>query len=156
MADISTTPDEDADEARGVMSGKQSKPDSPRMLLDGRSLEEQKEILEDMNRVAIRHKITHSTAIGSNEKHVFTVVDFKNAQVGAKSLAGAKEGGKAKAGSHPKLERDIELARKFQQQKRAGIRFSDTHLMERIGRSEGLKRSAAIAAIKRGLAALPK
>src|SRR5262245_66372155 len=95
------------------MSGKRSKPDSPRMLLDGRSPEEVKAILEDLNRAMIPHQITHSTAIGTNEPHVFTVVDFKNQQVGAKSIAGAKKGGHAKASSHPKLERDIELARAF-------------------------------------------
>jgi hypothetical protein len=142
------------------MSGKRSKPDSPRMLLDGRSPEERNAILEDLNRVMIRHKITHSTAIGTNDPHVFTVVDFKNAQVGAKSIAGAKKGGHAKAGSHPKLERDIELARDFQQRKRSashsGGKVSDTELMERVGRCHQLKRTAVIAAIKRGLAALRK
>jgi hypothetical protein len=142
------------------MSGKRSKPDSPRMLLEGRSPEEEKAILEDINRVMIRHGITHSTAIDTNQLHVFTVVDFKNAQVGAKSIAGAKKGGHAKAGSHPKLEREIELAREFQRRKPAildsGSNVSDTALMERIGSGHGLKRSAAIAAIKRGLAALRK
>src|SRR5262249_38156969 len=142
------------------MSGKRSKPDSPRMLLEGRSPEEVKAILEDINRVMIPHRITHSTVIDTNELHVFTDVDFKNAQVGAKSIAGAKKGGHAKAGSHPKLEREIELARVFLQRKRAildsGNNVSDTTLMERIGRHHGLKRSAAIAAIKRGLAALRK
>jgi hypothetical protein len=137
------------------MSGKRSKRDTPRMLLDGRSPEEQKAILEDMNRVALRHKITHSTAIGTDELHVVTLEDFKNAQVGAKSRASAKEGGHAKAGSSPKLERDIELARTFQRRKRlsSGI-ISDTQRMMQIGSAQGLKRSAAIAAIKRGLAAL--
>jgi hypothetical protein len=139
---------------------KRNKPDSPRMLLDGRSPKEEKAILQDFNRLAIRHRITHTTAIGTNEPHVFTVVDFKNAQIGAKSIAGAKKGGHAKAGSHPKLEREIELARQFQQRKQmilhSGSDISDTALMERIGSAHGLKRTAAIAAIKRGLAALPK
>src|SRR5262249_46149845 len=142
------------------MSGKRSKPDSPRMLLDGHSPEEQEAILEDLNRVAIRRRITHSTAIGTNEPHVFTVVDFKNAQSGAKSNAGAKKGGHAKAGSHPTLERDIKMARQFRRRKRAildsGSNLSDTALMEEIGRAQGLKRSAAVAAIKRVLAVLPK
>jgi len=143
------------------MSGKRSKPDSPRMLLEGRSPEEQKAILEDINRVMIQHRITHSTAIDTDELHVVTLVDFKNAQVGAKSIAGAKKGGHAKAGSHPKLEREIELARDFQRRKQAILdsgsgNVSDTELMKRIGSGHGLKRSAAIAAIKRGLAALRK
>jgi hypothetical protein len=136
------------------MSGKRSKPDSPRMLLDGHSPEEQEAFFEDLNRLGIRHKITHSTAIGTNESHVFTVVDFKNAQGGAKSNAGAKKGGHAKAGSHPKRERDIEMARQYQ--RRRGRNLSDTALMESIGSGYGLKRSAAIAAIKGGLAALSK
>src|SRR5262245_56015025 len=143
------------------MSGKRSKPDSPRMLLEGRSPEEKEAILEDLNHVMIRHRITSSTAIDTNELHVVTLVDFKNAQVGAKSIAGAKKGGHAKAGSHPKLEREIELAREFQRRKRAILdsgssNVSDTALMERIGSGHGLKRSAAIAAINRGLAALRK
>jgi len=162
MADIPTSPDEDAEHfARlSVMSGKRSKPDSPRNLLEGRSPEEKKAILEDMNRVMIRHRITHSTAIDTNELHVVADADFKNAQVGAKSIAGAKKGGHAKAGSHPKLEREIELARVFLRRKQAlhsgSSNLSDTALMERIGSGYGLKRSAAIAAIKRGLAALLK
>ena len=137
------------------MSGKRTKPDIPRMLLEGRSPEEQKAILEDMNRVMIRHGITQSTAIDTNKLHVVTVADFENAQVGAKSIAGAKKGGHAKAGSSPKLERDIQLAGEFQRRKQvlySGSRISATKLMERIGSAEGLKRSAAIAAIKRGLA----
>jgi hypothetical protein len=142
------------------MSGQRSKPDNPRMLLDGHSPEEQKAFFKDLNRVGIRHKITHSTTIGSNEPHVFTVVDFENAQSGAKSIAGAKKGGHAKAGSHPTLERNIKMAREYQQRERAalhsGSTVSDTALMESIGRVHGLKRSAAIAAIKRGLAALSK
>jgi hypothetical protein len=124
------------------MSGKRSKRDTPRMLLDGRSPEEQKAILEDMNRVALRHKITHSTAIGTDELHVVTLEDFKNAQVGAKSRAGATEGGNAQR----RKERILDSA----------SNVSDTMLMERIGGGHGLKRSAAIAAIKRGLAALRK
>ena len=80
------------------MSGKRSKPDSPRNLLDGHSPEEKKTILEDLNSVMMRHRITHSTAIDTNKLHVVTVVDFENAQVGAKSLAGAKKGGHAKGG----------------------------------------------------------
>ena len=138
------------------MSGKRSKPDFPRMLLESRSPEEQKAILEDFNGVMMRHGITNSTA-NTNELHVVTLVDFENAQVGAKSIAGAKKGGHAKAGSHPKLEREIELARDFQRRKQAildsGSNVSDTTLMERIGSGHELKRTAAIAAIKRGLAA---
>ena len=139
------------------MSGKRSNPDSPRMLLEGRSPEEKEAILEDLNHVMIRHRVTHTTAIDTNKLHVVTLVDFKNAQVGAKSIAGAKKGGHAKAGSHPKLEREIELARDFQRRKQAildsGSNVSDTTLMERIGSGHELKRTAAIAAIKRGLAA---
>ena len=138
------------------MSGERSKPDSPRNLLDGHSPEEKKAILEDLNSVMMRHRITHSTAIDTNKLHVVTVVDFENAQVGAKSTAGAKKGGHAKAGSSSKLERDIEMAREFQRRKRAildsGSKVSDAKLMERIGSVYGLKRSASIAAIKRGLA----
>jgi hypothetical protein len=136
------------------MSGKRSKPDSPRMLLDGHSPEEQKAILEDMNGVMMRHRITHSTVIDTNELHVVTLVDFNNQQAGAKSSAGAKKGGHAKAGSHPKRERDIEMARQYQ--RRRGRNLSDTALMESIGSDYGLKRSAAIAAMKGGLAALSK
>jgi hypothetical protein len=160
MADIPTTPDGGRGsfrKARSVMSGKRSKPDGPpRMLLDGRSPEDQKAILEDMNGVMIRHRVT-STATGTNELHVVTMADFEHAQVGAKSVAGAKKGGNAKAGSSSKLERDIELAWEFQRKRaKSGSTISDTALMERIGSRDGLKRSAAIAAIKRGLAALPK
>src|SRR5262249_7053072 len=112
---------------------------------------------EDLNGVMMRHRITHSTAIDTNKLHVVTLVDFKNAQVGAKAIAGAKKSGHAKAGSHPKLERDIELARVFQRRKQArlgsGSNVSDTALMVRIGSDRGLKRSASIAAVKRGLAA---
>ena len=51
------------------------------------------------------------------------------------------------------------MARLFLLRKRAlasGSNLSDTTLMEHIGSVYGLKRSAAIAAIKRGLAALGK
>lgn len=79
------------------------------------------------------------------------------ALLGAKSLNGSRQGGRARARalSVKTAARDLRMARQFKQ-KRPHSRLSNTALMSEIGKDEELGRSASNAAVKRGLASLSK
>jgi hypothetical protein len=70
--------------------------------------------------------------------------EWLNKQAGAKVRAGAKRGGRK---VDPK--RDHMMAQEFRK-RRPQSKLSDTALMAKIGTEHGLRRSAAIEAIKRG------
>jgi len=84
--------------------------------------------------------------LGTLIKEVDILVYEAAVTVGEASLAGAKRGGRTRA----QPERDVAYAREFQA-RRSSASCSDTELKIRVGKEHGLKRSAAIAAIDRGL-----
>jgi hypothetical protein len=92
----------------------------------------------------------HSTLILASEFHSWTVVDNEPAiDARIRSVDGAKRGqaGKARAIQA----RNETLVREYLARRSKPGGLSDSALMQEIGRSEGLGRSASIDAIKRGL-----
>jgi hypothetical protein len=77
-----------------------------------------------------------------------------DADRGGRSRVGSHVGAKRKAESY--VDRDIEMAREFLRRRRAtpSAKMSDSALKVGIGKKKGLKRSAAIEAIDKGLEAL--
>jgi hypothetical protein len=92
----------------------------------------------------------HSALILASEFHGWTVVDNERAiDTRIRCMDGAKRGpaGKARAIE----DRDVKLAHQYRARRSKPGGLSDSALMQEIGKSEGLGRSASIKAIKRGL-----
>jgi hypothetical protein len=97
----------------------------------------------------------HSALILTSEYHGWTVVDNEPAiDARLRSVDGAKRGSAGKA--RATQARDIELAHEYLARRSKPGGQSNSALMEEIGKTIGLGRSASIAAIKRGLKNIPK
>jgi hypothetical protein len=91
----------------------------------------------------------HSALILASQFHGWTVVDNEPAiDARIRSLVGAKRGAAGKA--RATQARDEKLARNYLARRSKPRRLSDSALMQEIGKSEGLGRTASIEAIKRG------
>ena len=92
----------------------------------------------------------HSALILASEFHGWTVVDNEPAiDARIRSVDGAKRGAAGKA--RATQARDVELASEYQARRSKPGGLSVSALMQEIGKSAGLGRTASIEAIKRGL-----
>jgi hypothetical protein len=106
--------------------------------------------LDSAARLSAARDAVLSALIIASEFHKWTVVDNEAAiDARIRCLDGAKRG-LAKKARDTKL-RDMKLAREYEARRSRPGCLSDSALMQVVGKSVGLRRSASIAAIKRGL-----
>jgi hypothetical protein len=117
--------------------------------------------LKDLNEANRKHGVMSTASIAytchqnstTGDFQQWSMAEIKALRTGAQTLQALQA---AAAASRPVRKansesRNIRLAEKFLQRRKAGSGKSDSALMEAIGAAEELSRSAAIAAIKRGL-----
>jgi len=131
--------------------------EKPRHLLWSVPPSKEKAVLDDLNRLSLKHGLLGTTSISCTVTHVFTKQDFDNTRTGALVRAAAKDGAAASVAPRKEKfrERDIEMALKFNDRKKRarthGSNISDSDLKAQIGATYELSRSASIEAIDNGL-----
>jgi len=128
--------------------------EKPRHLLSSVPPSKVKAVLDDLNRLSLKHGLLGTTSTSCMVTHIFTEQDFDNTLTGALVRENSIQG--AAARTEALGPRNIELAeiyrRRLKAVRAAGSQISESDLKAQIGKNvRGLERSAAIAAVNDGL-----